>query len=661
MGSFLSFVVLGFASGAVYAVLATGLIGIYKATRVINFAQGAVAMSAIYVYVALVERMPVPAAVLIGVLWAAVLSLVLYVAVLRLLRAASVLAQVVATVGILLTIQAVVLLTFGSNTVRVPAVLPGGSFQVAGISVGSSGVYLAAIAIALAAAVWVYFRFTRVGLATRAGSQNPLGTSLMGYSHDRLAGSAWALSGAISGAIGIAAASTTGLTPTNYALFIVPALAAALVARLQSVGIACAAGLLLGSFQAVLGLLASQPWSPAWVETGSRTALPFVIIVIALFAVGRHIPARGSLDGVRLPDVRIPRMRPWAVAAVLVLGAAMLVATSGAYRFALITSFIFVLLALSLVLLTGFLGQISLAQLALAGVAGFSLSKFTTNLGVPFPLSLVLAALVATVLGVVIGVPALRIRGAQLAVVTLAGGVTIVQVVLENPALTSIGGNPIASPTLFGWDLGIRAGDDLARLEFGFMTLAVVCLVTLAVANVMRGRTGRAFLAVRSNERAAASVGVNVLSAKLIGFGASAFVAGLGGALIGYSREQLSVASFTVLGGLTLVAIAYLGGITSIGGAVAAGFLAPLGVIYVFLQGTLELGGYYQLVAGLGLVVATVLHPQGIAGALQDAYRFFRRYLPTGGRSAPDDITVGRPTTESVEQDMSAPPAVTRR
>ena len=135
----------------------------------------------------------------------------------------------------------------------------------------------------------------------------------------------------------------------------------------------------------------------------------------------------------------------------------------------------------------------------------------------------------------------------------------------------------------------------------------------------MAGSTGRALLAVRSNERAAASVGINVAATKLLGFALSAFLAGVGGCLIGYSRGQLSAASFTVVVGLVLLAMTYVGGITSVWGAFIAGIIGPLGVGYVFLTQTLDLGQYYQLIAAGGLLLMAVLNPVGLVGAVQES------------------------------------------
>ena len=309
-------------------------------------------------------------------------------------------------------------------------------------------------------------------------------------------------------------------------------------------------------------------------------------------------------------------------------GAVVVVTTKGSYRFGVITSMIFTVVALSLVVLTGFVGQISLAQAGFAGSAGFILAKLGTGAGIPFPVSTLVAAGGATLIGLATGLPALRIRGAQLAVVTLAGAIAIERFVFRNPRLVGVNGELIPDPRLFGLDLAVRAGTDITRLSFAFLVLVVLVLVCAGVANLVRGDTGRAFLAIRSNERAAAAAGISVIATKLLAFGVSSFLAGIGGAFIGYSRGQLSAESFTVFAGLSFLAFAYLGGITSISGALVAGALAPLGIVYVYLDRHQSAGQNYLLGSGISLILAAIISPQGIAGRARQVADALVRRLP---------------------------------
>ena len=655
MGQFLQFVFLGLSAGAIYSVLASSLVGIYAATGIINFAQGAIGLYSVYLVAALrtdgslvlpigtlklgseSDPTSMELALVLGVLSAVVWALLAHVLIFRPLRSAPVLAQVVASVGLMLFIQSLVHLRFETENLFAEAILPEDTVDIAGAVVNVSDLILAGVAIAISLVLWAYFRLTTLGVATRAGSEDELAARLSGYSPDRLAAIVWALTGAATGLIVVLASYTIGLTETSYTFFVIPALAVALVGRLTSFGIACAAGLVLGAFQSTITWLTTKDWWPEWAQAGLGDAVPFVIVVIALFLLGGRIPSRGSLGEVRMPAVRIPRIRliPTVVCIAVVVVAILL--TSGSWRFGVVTSVILSLIALSLVLLTGYLGQISLASMAFAGAAGFALSKLTTNWDVPFPFSMIFAALIATGLGVLVGVPALRIRGAQLAVVTLAAALAIQSFVFNNPAITSFEGNLIADPTIFGLDLGVRDGTNLVTIRFSLMVLIVVAIATLVVLRFMGGSTGRAFLAVRSNERAASSVGINVAATKLLGFALSAFLAGIGGCLIGYSRGQLSAGSFTVMIGLTLLAMTYVGGITSFAGAVLAGIIGPLGVGYVFLNQTLALGEYYELFAAGSLLLMAVLNPVGVAGAMSELGEKLRahRHKPSPRPEAP--------------------------
>ncbi|WP_158882739.1 ABC transporter permease [Amycolatopsis anabasis] len=638
----LLFGVTGLSAGAVYAALAMALVVTFRGTGGINFAQGAMAMWPAYVFDELrttgdfvlplpgwigrfhvADHVGTPVAFVVAVLSGSLLGALAHLLVFRPLRGAPVLAPVVASVGLLLVVQELVVLDFGDLPRAVAPVLPTG--RIAGLPV--EALLLTGVVILLGLGLRWYSTGTRLGLATRAAAENERAAALLGYAPDRLSAVTSVLAATVAGAVAVLAAPLTGLNPGQFTLLVVPALACALVGRLTSPGIACAAGLVLGASQAEVGLLTTQPWWPDWLAAGVVNALPVLVIVVALTVLGARLPQRGAAVSRPLPEVVPPRCHPVAVTLLVGAGALCLVFTHGGNRFGVLTSMIMALLSLSFVVLTGLVGQISLAQVALAGVAGFTLSRLADGLGIPFPISTLLAAATATAVGVVAGLPALRTRGVQLAVVTLAAAVAIEQVVLRNPNLVPLAGNPIPPVRLFGLDLAVRKGTELARLPFALLVLAVLAVTGLLVANLMRSGTGRALLAVRSNERAAASVGIDVATAKLFAFGFASFIAGLSGALIGYSRGQLSAESFGVFVGLSVLAAAYLGGITSISGALVTGLIAPLGIGYVVLDRYVNGGKYYALIAGALLIVAAIANPSGIAGKARESYARLRGVL----------------------------------
>jgi ABC-type branched-subunit amino acid transport system ATPase component/branched-subunit amino acid ABC-type transport system permease component len=654
VNQYLVFALFGLGVGSIYAAVAMGLVVTYKGTGVINFAAGAMGMWSAYVFdearrsgnlmlpvvvvpaeIHLGDHVSFLPALLLCAVSAVAIGLAAHFLVFRPLRKAPPLAKVVASVGLMLALQALVVIRFQSTPRSVDAILPNELLRIGGVDLPRDRLYLAAVTVAVGVSVWVYFRFSRVGLATRAAAEDERAASLAGYSPQFLAGTTWVISSLMVGLLLTLAAPLVGLNALGYVFAIVPALACALVGRLTSIGATLAAALALGAIQSEVTLLAARSWWPSWGRTGVADAVPFLIVILVLFVLGRSLPTRGATEIQPLPEIVKPRNRPHMIIALTAAGALSLLLTGGSYRYGVITSMIAAISALSLMVLTGYVGQISLATAALAGTAGFALSKLTADAGWPFLLAAPTSALIAAAFGVIVGIPALRIRGAQLAVVTLAAAVALERFVFSNPSFSKVEGNLIPDPHLFGLNLGVREGTNIARIEFGLLVLGILVVVTVAVGNLVRSATGRRFLAVRSNERASAAVGIDVRAQKLLAFGIASFLAGISGVLIGYSRGQLSADSFTALVGVSYLAFAYLGGITSVSGSLVAGALAPLGILFVVFDRLVDVGSSYQFVAGIGLILTAVFNPIGIAGATRNNMANLRTRLARGRGPAP--------------------------
>jgi ABC-type branched-subunit amino acid transport system permease subunit len=286
-------------------------------------------------------------------------------------------------------------------------------------------------------------------------------------------------------------------------------------------------------------------------------------------------------------------------------------------------------IALSLVLLTGYVGQVSLAQMSFAGIGGFMLGHISHGWGLGFPFSLILAGLCAVPVGIVVGLPALRLRGINLAVVTLGAAAAADALIFNIQGFTGgVSGLPIKAPHLLGWNLSISKGNAYPTVTFGAVVLVIVILMGLLVARLRRGSAGRMLLAVRSNERAAASVGINVATAKLMTFAIAAFIAGIGGALTGYQQGTLTPDNFATFTSLGLLAIVYVAGIGRISGAVFAGIMmAAAGFFVTFLDQQFSVGKYQTIVAGLALAITAVANPDGVMSTTTGkgpAVAFFR-------------------------------------
>ena len=689
---------LGLGTGSLIAGIALGVVLTYRGAGVVDFSKGAVAIFIGYVFhelrtngrivipplpnpLALVEgivnsgrskpdwidlpnwptfidlpgaRQTFVSALVISVLFAAVLGLILHFLIFRPLRFAPPLAKVVASVGLLIVFQAVIQLRFGGTTQLPKKILDDQPRHFFGdIVIPQNQLILALLVIGLAAVLYALFRFTRFGLATRAAAENEKGAIVLGFSPDFLAGANWVLATVIVGLFGIIVSPITTLDPISVPLLIVPALGAALLGGFTSFGITVAAGLGIGMLQVLAVYYSAKNWFPAESipAAGLAKSLPFIVIVIAMFVRGKSLPERGTIGGGRLPFAPSPRHVP--TLAVLATAAALL----GLFRLgfdwrqAIINSLVFAVIALSLVVLTGFVGQISLAQGAIAGTAGFALSKYFSDW--PFPLGPIVAALIAALFGLAIAVPALRVRGVNLAVVTLAAAVAIEELVFKNPKLAGISGALVVPPPKIGGKdfgpnnvklkvFGIRGTDVVPpNVWFGVLCLIFLVLLALVVVNVRRSGTGRRFLTVRGNERAAAAAGVSVAGTKMLAFGLSAFIAGLGGVLSGYRFGSVTPLYFGALNSLLFLAFAYLGGISSVMGAILAGTLAPNGVTFTAFEKWFNLDpNYVPLIGGVGLIFNAIKNPEGLAGAFSLAAAQIRHVLGRRSAKSPPEAEV---------------------
>ena len=565
-------------------------------------------------------------ALVLALVTAAALGLLAHTIVFGPLRGAPPLARVVAAVGLTIALQAAVVLGFGTAPRSVAPILPNQPVHVLGATVARDRLWMAGLVVVLAGLLGVVYRRTTFGLATRAAADSETGAALLGWSPTRLAAGNWVIAAVLAGIAGVLVAPITALNPTTYTLLVVPALAAALAGRLTSFPATVTAGLALGMAQSELTKLATTfRWLP---RLGLGEALPFVVVVVAIALAGSRLPARAAAPRARLPAPAAPG-RPGRAAAVLLPAAVIAASTlQGGWRVALVNSMTGAVVCLSLVVLTGLVGQLSLAQMAFAGVAGFTLSRLAHGAGVPFPVAPLIASAAAAGLGVLVGVPALRVRGVSLAVVTLAAGVATEALVFRNPSYTGgLEGSVVPQPRLFGLDLGIRGRHpgQYPRVGFALLVLAVLAVLAVAVANLRRSTTGRRMLAVRANERAAAAAGVDTARVKLLAFALSAFVAGVAGTLVGYQQGRISFDSFGVSVSLGFLAYAYLGGIAGVGGALVGGLLVGGGLASTALDRWLGLGRFHLLLSGVGLVAVALLAPEGIAGAASSALRVARR------------------------------------
>ncbi len=571
----LQYLLLGLGAGAVIAALALGVLLTYRASGVVNFAHAALGMYLAYTYISLRQRgeLLIPIVGLPGRVqifpsdvkptWAtafamtmavgALIGLVVYWLVFRPLRQAPALAKVVASLGLFLYLLGITNQRLGSQggaLAKPKPILPAKVVDLLGVQIPADRIWLLGLVIVATAVLAGVFHYTRFGLATRAAAESEKGAVLLGHSPDRLAAVNWMIAAMLAGAAVILIAPISGLDPGTTSLLITPALAAALLGGFRSFTLTTLAGLGIGMLQSeILNLRGELSWIP---DLDWQAALPLIIIVVIMAIRGERIPSRGALREGRFPVSPTPTHITWWAVGGSVVVLVGLFTLDSSWRQGLIVSMVTALIALSIVLLTGYVGQISLMPLALAGISAFTMIKLTVSFHVPFPLAPLLAALVATAFGLAIGLPAVRVRGINLAIATLAAATAVEELVFKWSWFSGgLAGTSVPRPRLFGVDLGIGAsGSAFPRPAFGVLCLVVLVAMAVAVANLRRGATGLRWLAVRANERSASSTGIDVRRTKLVAFALSSFAAGLGGTLLAYEYDTLSVNSFTVFASL---------------------------------------------------------------------------------------------------------------
>jgi len=656
MANYVNFLILGLGNGSVFAALAMALVVTYRSSGVLNFATGAQALYASYTYGLLRTGrllLPIPGvptisiggpmafapALVVTLAMQALLGVILYEAVFRPLRHQRAVAKAVASLGVMGLLTALINLQVGAQQLLVAPIYPQNTFTIGSIRIPADRLWFAVTIIGVALLLGAIYRFTRFGLATRASAESEFGALVTGLSPENIALANWAISGAVAGLAGILIGPLVPLIPGSYTLFIVPALAAAVVGRLYSLTPAVVAGLFLGALESVSVYLNSRyPSFPS----GAGQVLPLVMVLAVLLFRGRPLPTRGQLIQPTLGKAPLPRHILLPVVIGVPAAVLMLVLLQQSFRDAFILSLIYAVLGLSLVVVTGYVGQISLAQLALAGVAGFLLSTFAHTWGIPFPFAPLLASLAATVVGVAFGLPALRIRGLFVAIVTLVLAVAVEAVWFQNNSLDgSSGGEPIPDPHLFGLDLGIGSGVQFPRIGFGLLCLFVLVVVAIAVARLRMSRLGSAMLAVRANERSAAAAGINVVRIKLIGFAIGAFIAGIAGCLMAYMQTNVTFETFDALVGLLFFSTVFVAGITSVSGAILGGLGASGGLLFVTTNHVVNFGNWYGILLGIGVIQTVIFNPEGAVGPMYATLdKLRRRFVPPSPTGLPAESVI---------------------
>jgi sulfate-transporting ATPase len=353
--------------------------------------------------------------------------------------------------------------------------------------------------------------------------------------------------------------------------------------------------------------------------------VPFIVIIIMLVFRGQAIPLRDHFLQ-RLPSVGSGRIRPQILIPGVIIAGVIISFLNPSWIDSVNVTIGYAVVLLSIVVVTGYAGQLSLGQFAIAGFGAWVAGRLVATTDVSF-LPAMLIGLVATIpVGVLFALPAVRTRGINLAIVTLGLGVAIELMIFRNTAYTgNFKGTQVGEPSLFGWNI-----DSISHpARYAFFGLFVFLVCALILANVRRGPSGRRLIAVRTNERAAAALGIGVPWAKLYAFGLSAGIAALGGCLLAFRLETIDYTTFTSFTSILLVGLALIGGLgylfgAMLGATLAAGAFGQQILDEAFGQ---SVGKYIGLISGLSIIALVLLNPDGVARAQIDQIGWVRDKL----------------------------------
>ncbi len=644
----------GTPSGAVFALIAIGFVLTYKTSGVFNLAFGAQAyISAAMFFKARTQlNWSIPLSLLVSVfVLAPAIGLVLERFLFRHLRTASAVSKLVVTIGLSVALPALfeIFADYAPVAGRAPTgIVPNGS----SVFYDPLGIYpfsrdeLAAMGVILAAVILLgaIFQFTSIGLQMRAVVESPRMTELNGIAADRVSAFAWALSSTFAGLAGVLIAPIrfNTLIATDFFNVVVVAIAAAAIGRLVNLPHALIGGIGLGWFIAIF-----NTFLPRWVDDHTwlrplrdnfSNSLPFVVLFAILVfwpAIKRAAEAADPLAGVDPPPAapaaaeRHPMLTRltlmFAVVFFLFVGFTVFFRADRSWVFLVSSAVILSTIYLSITVITGFAGQISLCQGAFAAIGGFTVFQMADRYDLSVLVAALIGASIAALVGAVLSLPVLRLGGIWLAIATLAFAFFFDAVLVRT---SWIGGG----------DTALLQGTRVPRpilgpIDFGndksFLALAVVVFVitSVAVIQLREGTIGRTLRAIRGSEVAAESIGISLAKARIVAFATSAFIAGLGGAMLTMLQENVNYQSnFSPVGSLFWLVLVVTLSVRTVEGAAQAGaafsMFEPLilkGELFAWilraehrLPGIFPISGKWRFILfGLG-AMQFARHPEGL-------------------------------------------------
>jgi branched-subunit amino acid ABC-type transport system permease component len=551
MSQFWPFIVTGIATGALYGVAAMGLVLTYKTTGIFNFAHGAIAAAAAYLFYELHVQHGVawPLATLITIVLLSTVGGVLLERVARALASAPPSAKIVATVGLMLAVQGTAFAIY--NDARpFPQFLPDNLYRFGGINVSADQIIAVVIATLAAVGLSVFFRVSRTGIAMRGVVDNPALLDLTGTSPARVRTQSWMIGNAFAALSGVLLAPKLGLDAFLLTLLVVQAFGAAAVARFTSLPLAYAGGLGIG----VLGALSTKYVGSHPTMAGLPYSLPFIVLfgILVFTRKGRFTEA---VKVRRVAERRsFPPAVTWAGRAALLAVLLAIPHQVGARLPVYNNALIMVIVFLSLSLLVRTSDQVSLCHAGFAAVGAAVFSHLAHGAGLPWGVALVGAGLAAVPIGAIVAIPAIRIAGVYLALATFGFGILLERMAYPTPLMFgSFGTRAAPRPKLGGFDL-------TSDLRYYYVCLAVMLLIAVTSVVINRSRLGRLLRGMADSPVALSTLGTAVNVSRVLVFCISAFMAGIAGGLFAAQSGQIGYIGFGAFTSIIWLAVLALAG-----------------------------------------------------------------------------------------------------
>ena len=616
MSSFLTFVVLGIASGAVYALAGVGLVLTFKTSGIFNFAQGALGTLAAYLFYTLHFQHGVawPLTALIVIAVAGPIVGIIFESFGRGLTRVSVIWQIAAMVGILISIEAVFILVYGVTPVAFGHFLPQSGFVFAQVHISYEEVIIVGISIVATAVLYASFRLTRIGIAMRAVVEGPELLALAQTNPSVVRRFAWIIGCSFAMLSGLLIAPNVGLDPYTLTFLLFQAFGAAAIGRFTSIPMTWVGGISIGIASSLL-----LKYGPSGSLLSGLAPNLSVIVLIVVLVFGRsRLRQRDLVTFVRPVPWTAPGRVQIAIG-VAVLGLLLFVPNLVGYKIDTYTIMLTnVLLFMSLGLLVRVAGQASLCQVSFAAIGAVAFSKLAVGSGVPWLPAVIIGALIATPIGALLAIPAIHVSGLYLALVSLGFGLLLSGMFYTSNFMfgTSFSSIPMPEPHLSWLHLDTSTG-------FYYVVLSIVVIVALAMVTLTRSRLGRLLRGVAESPVGMRSAGHGIEVALVLVFVISAFIAALSGELQGMVFHQSTYTDFDPFTSLVVFVVALIAvGSEPWYALISAAFLTLIPV-YITSAETAE---YLQLgfgVAAVSLALAKVPQSKRLTEAL---HRFFDRF-----------------------------------